>query len=143
LEGKTGWAFGIGIERIAIILFDIPDIRYFHSNDERFLKQFKSGEIIKFKPYSKYPSCYKDISFWLSDNFNYNDLCEIVRERGGDLIETVELIDSFTNDKTNKTSHCYRITYRSNERSLLNEEIDIIQNHIEEDIENKLLVVLR
>jgi len=29
---------------------------------------------------------------------------------GGDLVETVELIDEFTNKKTGKTSNCYRIT---------------------------------
>lgn len=36
----TGYAFGIGIERIAMLKFGIPDIRLFYENDLRFLKQF-------------------------------------------------------------------------------------------------------
>lgn len=38
----TGYAFGMGIERIAMLLYQIPDIRMFYENDVRFLKQFKS-----------------------------------------------------------------------------------------------------
>jgi len=36
----TGWAFGFGIERIAMIRYGINDIRLFYENDLRFLKQF-------------------------------------------------------------------------------------------------------
>lgn len=38
----TGYAFGMGIERIAMLLYQIPDIRMFYENDIRFLEQFKS-----------------------------------------------------------------------------------------------------
>ena len=36
----TGWAFGFGVERIAMIRYGINDIRLFYENDARFLKQF-------------------------------------------------------------------------------------------------------
>ena len=36
----TGFAFGMGVERIANLLFRIPDIRTFYENDLRFLRQF-------------------------------------------------------------------------------------------------------
>jgi phenylalanyl-tRNA synthetase alpha chain len=39
-EKWTGFAFGLGMDRLAMILFDIPDIRLFAQNDLRFLKQF-------------------------------------------------------------------------------------------------------
>ncbi len=41
-EQYSGFAFGMGIERIAMLLFGIPDIRMFFENDLRFLEQFKS-----------------------------------------------------------------------------------------------------
>jgi len=39
-EVWTGWAFGFGIERIAMLRYGITDIRLFYENDTRFLKQF-------------------------------------------------------------------------------------------------------
>ena len=43
-EGKTGFAFGLGPERIAMLKYGIPDIRYFYANDMRVLGQFR-GEL--------------------------------------------------------------------------------------------------
>jgi phenylalanyl-tRNA synthetase alpha chain len=42
-EEYTGFAFGMGIERIAILRYQIKDIRLFFENDMRFLKQFKTA----------------------------------------------------------------------------------------------------
>ena len=39
-ERYTGFAFGMGVERFAMLLYDVPDIRYFYQNDIRFLSQF-------------------------------------------------------------------------------------------------------
>ena len=39
-EKITGFAFGMGVERIAILKYGITDIRLFFENDVRFLKQF-------------------------------------------------------------------------------------------------------
>jgi phenylalanyl-tRNA synthetase alpha chain len=36
----TGYAFGMGLERLAMLLYGIDDIRYFYQNDLRFLRQF-------------------------------------------------------------------------------------------------------
>jgi hypothetical protein len=57
-----------------------PAPRLFWSDDERFLKQFKSGNLkTKFKSYSKFPPCFKDMAFWVSPEFTENNLCELVR----------------------------------------------------------------
>ncbi len=42
----SGFAFGMGIERIAMLLYQIDDIRLFYENDIRFLKQFQSSHIM-------------------------------------------------------------------------------------------------
>ena len=52
--------------------------------DERFLKQFRGADLrTRFKAYSKFPPCYKDVSFWTSDDFTENNLCEVVRGIAG------------------------------------------------------------
>jgi phenylalanyl-tRNA synthetase alpha chain len=38
----TGFAFGMGVERIAMLKYQINDLRMFFENDVRFLNQFKS-----------------------------------------------------------------------------------------------------
>ncbi len=42
-EMYTGFAFGLGIERLAMVRFDIEDIRLFYENDLRFLEQFRGS----------------------------------------------------------------------------------------------------
>lgn len=104
VPNKIGWAFGIGLDRLAMVLFGVPDIRLFWSQDGRFLNQFSAGAVSRFKPFSKFPECYKDVSFWVNDshisaagggrvsNFHENDLMELLREEGRGLIEDVHLV---------------------------------------------------
>jgi phenylalanyl-tRNA synthetase alpha chain len=42
-EVYSGFAFGMGIERIAMQRFQIPDIRAFYENDSRFLRAFQGA----------------------------------------------------------------------------------------------------
>ena len=93
IPDNIGWAFGLGLERIAMILFGIPDIRLFWSTDPRFLSQFSEDKITTFKPYSKYPACFKDVSFWVPDRgLHENDFCDLVRDVAGDLAEDVKIV---------------------------------------------------
>jgi phenylalanyl-tRNA synthetase alpha chain len=39
-EEYSGFAFGLGIDRAAMFLYQIPDLRYFYENDLRFIRQF-------------------------------------------------------------------------------------------------------
>ena len=121
LEGQKGWAFGLGLDRLAMILFKIPDIRLMWSDDERFINQF-NGEICQFEEFSFYPPCKKDVSFWINSPFAENDMFEIFREMSKGCIEDMRMIDSF--EKSGKLSKCYRITYRHLERNLTNEEVN-------------------
>ncbi|TFK29944.1 phenylalanyl-tRNA synthetase [Coprinopsis marcescibilis] len=145
VQNKIGWAFGLGLERIAMVLFSIPDIRLFWSTDQRFLSQFEQGKITVFKPYSKYPACYKDVSFWLpsESKLHENDFCDLVRDTAGDLVEDVKKIDEFVHPKTNKTSLCYRINYRSMDRSVSNEEINSIQSQVVQQLKDRFNVEIR
>ncbi|KAK8803223.1 hypothetical protein WA158_000917 [Blastocystis sp. Blastoise] len=159
VNDKKGWALGFGLDRLAMILFSIPDIRLLWSQDPRFLSQFKGYDeginvnvinkhIPHFIPFSKYPSCYKDMSFFLpqgmkQDSFSENTFCEIIREHTNDMVEKIELIDSFHNPKKDKTSLCYRITYRSLDRNLTNEEINVLQDQVRKEVSSIMKVTLR
>ena len=37
----NGFAFGVGLERVAMLKYGIDDIRHFYTNDTRFLDQFR------------------------------------------------------------------------------------------------------
>lgn len=127
----NGWAFGFGLERLAIVSMELPDIRLLWSQDERVKKQLKLGN--KFKEVSKYPPITRDISFVVSKDFVPNNYFDLIRDLGGDLVEQVELLDKYENSEKfgeGKISYTYRIVYRSNERTLTTEEIDPIQGKI-------------
>lgn len=145
----SGWAFGLGLDRLLLHKCGIPDIRYLWTDDERFVLQFING-LCKFKEYSIYPSITRDISFWTersTEDINveqwveHNNFCEQCREIGNDLIESITKIDCFENGI--KISYTYRIIYRSNDRTLLNEEINIVHEMIRKMATNKFNVIIR
>jgi phenylalanyl-tRNA synthetase alpha chain len=132
VEGYHGWAFGCGIERLAIISMALPDIRLLWSADERIKKQLVLG--VPYKEVSKFPPVVRDISFVVPKTFVPNDYFDVVREVGGDLVEEVSLIDRYENDEkfgADKVSYAYRITYRSIERTLMSEEVDALHKTLE------------
>ncbi len=127
----NGWAFGFGLERLAIISMDLPDIRLFWSKDERVTSQLKLGN--KYEEVSKYPAIARDISFVVDNTFIPNNYFDLIRDLGGDLVEEVELIDKYEDEEKfgrDKVSYTYRITYQSHERTLRSEEVDKIQDEI-------------
>jgi phenylalanyl-tRNA synthetase alpha chain len=75
--------------------------------------------------------------------FSSNDFYDLVREIGGDLIEQVRLVDQFRNSKTNLVSHCYRIVYRSMDRTLLQAEVNELHKKIEQRAVQQLNVKIR
>lgn len=129
-----GWAFGIGIDRLTMLLYEIPDIRLLWSNDTRFINQFKKNEIIKFQPFSNFPSIEKDVSFFLNEHFVEEVFFEICRDIASENIEQVKKIDEYFNSKTEQTSVCYRITYRSHHKNLTHHFVNDLQNRIVQEL---------
>lgn len=127
----NGWAFGFGLERLAIISMELPDIRLLWSEDERVKRQLVLGNT--YEEVSKYPPVLRDISFIVPDSFIPNDYFDLIRDLGGDLVEEVELLDKYENAEKfgeGRVSYTYRITYRSTDRTLTNEEVDAIQEKV-------------
>src|SRR3989339_1676117 len=133
LEGYHGWAFGFGLERLAIASMELPDIRLLWSEDERVKKQLRLEN--KFKEVSKFPPITRDISFVVPDTFVPNNYFDLIRDIGGDMVGQGELLDKYENEEKfgkGKVSYAFRITYRSLERTLTSEEIDGIHKKIED-----------
>jgi len=132
-EKYNGWAFGFGLERLAIISMELPDIRLLWSKDPRVTKQLKLGN--KFVEVSKYPPIVRDISFIVSKDFIPNNYFDLVRDVVGDLGEEVALLDKYENAEKfgeDKISYAYRITYRSLDRTLTDTEINDLHKKLEE-----------
>lgn len=144
-EVYNGWAFGFGLERLAMIKNNVPDIRVFWSNDSRITSQFKDINS-QYQEVSKYPMSYRDISFVVDKRMSLNNYYEIVRDCAGDLVEEVEKTDEYENDEkfgADKKSYTFRITYRSPERTLTNEEVNKIQEEIIKKTEEELSAEIR
>ncbi|KAK2192190.1 hypothetical protein NP493_37g08018 [Ridgeia piscesae] len=144
---KVGWAFGLGLERLAMKLYNIPDIRLFWSNDPGFLKQFRVDDPntpITYKPISSYPPCINDMSFWIpNEEFRSNDFYDLVRSVAGDIVERVELVDEFTQVAKQRTSHCYRITYRHMDKTFTQAEVNDLHTKVGRAATDLLGVTLR
>ncbi len=141
----NGWAFGFGLERLAMAKMNIPDIRIFWSEDPRITNQFKNIDS-QYKEVSKFPSTDRDISFIIDKSVNLNNYYEIVRDFAENLIEEVKLLDKYEDKEKfgeDKISYTFRITYRSLEKTLTNEEINKIQEKIRGKTEKDLSAKLR
>ena len=133
VSGYNGWAYGFGLERLAIIGMKLPDIRLLWSEDERVKKQLVLGQ--PFVEVSKFPPVTRDISFVVNKDFVPNDYFDLVRDVAGDLAEEVLLIDKYEDEAKfgkDKLSYAYRITYRSVDRTLTSEEVDKLHKSLEE-----------
>jgi phenylalanyl-tRNA synthetase alpha chain len=143
-KNYTGWAFGFGLERLAIISMELPDIRLLWSEDERVKKQLKLG--FKYKEVSKYPSVVRDVSFLVNKDFVVNNYFDLIRETvGEDMIEEVKLLDKYENKEKfgDKVSYAFRIIYRSLDRTLTSEEVDALHKKLEKETTEKCLATVR
>lgn len=140
----NGWAFGFGLERLAILSMDLPDIRLLWSGDARVKRQLKLGNT--YREVSKYPPIIRDISFIVNSDFVPNDYFDLIRDIGGDLVEEVSLLDKYENTEKfgkGKLSYTYRIIYRSTERTLRDEEVAPLQEKITEETKKQFKAEVR
>lgn len=140
----TGWAFGFGAERLAIVSMELPDIRLLRSEDMRVKKQLVLDNA--YKEVSKFPPITRDISFVVKKGFFPNKYYDVIRDIGGDLVEAVELLDTYEDEKKfgpDKVSYTFRVVYRSNERTLISEEVDALQDKLYKETASQFDAELR
>ena len=85
-----------------------------------------------YKDYPTVPSMERDISIWIARGSQTNDLIKSIKKVGKSILEDVELIDIYENDKEmlNKRSLTFRLKYRKSESTLTDKEINPIHSKI-------------
>ncbi len=143
----SGWALGMGLDRLVMTLKGIPDIRYLRSNNPAIARQMKDLE--KYQEVSNQPAIQRDMSYSVPSTYVEEDINEDIREALGDkenILESVEILrETSYKDLSLKIRErlgiasdqknvLVRITLRHLERSLKNQEA----NDIYDDIYSKI-----
>ena len=93
-----------------------------------------------FKPWSNYPFITRDIAVWVPFEIKPEKLSEIYHEFGTELLVCEpKLFDQFTKPakeegEITKTSYAHRLVFQSYEKTLTDDEVNVIMGHIEEKI---------
>lgn len=109
-------------------------------------KVFKAiNDDIKFKALPKFPSVTRDIAMLVDKSTPVGDIEAVIKKASGALLENISLFDVYEGAQIpdGKKSVAYNISYRANDRSLTNEEINKIFTKIVKDLEYKLGAQLR
>ncbi len=99
----------------------------------------------EYKPLPKYPAVDRDIAIVVSDEIIAAQVEEIVKNKGGKLVEEVTLFDIYRGNQVPEgyKSMAYKIIYRSDEKTLTEEDISKVHNKILHSLYNQIGASLR
>ena len=139
----SGWALGMGLDRLVMTLKQIPDIRYLRSKNPAIAKQMQN--LNKYIEVSDQPAIKRDMSYSVPTSYVEEDINEEIRQALGanePLLESVEIL-STTNYvclpvvaveklgiKPNQKNILVRVTLRSLEASITNDQANKIYSQI-------------
>ncbi|WP_317367294.1 phenylalanine--tRNA ligase subunit beta [uncultured Tyzzerella sp.] len=100
---------------------------------------------INYKPLPKFPTMQRDIAMLVKDEINVKEIEKIIKAKGGKLLESVNLFDVYKGEQIEKgyKSVAYSILFRSNEKTLTDEEVNSPMKKILKELEEKLQAQLR
>jgi len=99
----------------------------------------------KYKPSPKYPAVTRDLSFLIDDRILAANIAETIRKNAGTILDNIELFDVYKGKQIpdNKRSMAYSITFRSDNKTLTDDEINKVMGKIIGALENDLHAELR
>ncbi|NXC78605.1 FDXA1 protein, partial [Anhinga anhinga] len=136
----------LNLDLLAMLICGISDWRMLWTSDSRFLCQFPRGQLKLFKSFSLYPPSYvHDVSFWVPDGEQFDEVAfhTIARRVSGEMVISIQLIDSFQQTETGRKSLCYRLTFQSCDKALSRQEVAEMQLLFRKEINQCLGVTLR
>ena len=100
---------------------------------------------IKYKEVSKFPSIEKDMAFILDKNILASDIIKTIKKVGGRNLIDIKVFDVYTgkNIDDNKLSIAFSLTFQDTNKTLTDDEVNILFNKIIEEVEKKHNAVLR
>merc|ERR1712168_726874 len=167
-DNKFGWAFGIGLERLAMLMFEVPDIRMLWTEVPGYKKSIHNlisnmydemgGEpspdrVVDLSmvrdlrmpaTYATNPPVTQNISFFMKQKVEPNDVYDTVREVAGELIESVRIQDDFFHEKQKLQSNMYEMIFRCPAGTpLTNEKVQKIVDQIGDQLLAKYDIIPR
>jgi phenylalanyl-tRNA synthetase beta chain len=99
----------------------------------------------KFKPLPKYPNITLDLAFVLRKSVKAKEVAQLIQETGQPLLKDLELFDVYTGKglEEDKKSLAFHLVYRSDEKTLKDEEVIQVQKKIINRLENELGAKIR
>lgn len=99
----------------------------------------------RFTPLDKYPSIKRDISIMVDDPVSASSIYDVIKEEGKELLKSINIFDLYRGQQieVGKKSLGYTIEFRSDEKTLKEEEISHIYKGIQEALVNKLGAKIR
>ncbi len=145
LDPKThsGWALGMGLDRLVMTIKNIPDIRYLRSTNPKIAEQMKDLE--KYHEVSNQPSIQRDMSYSVPSSYVEEDVNEDIREALGKKAATLESVEILSDTpysdlpiriqerlgcKPDQKNVLVRITLRDLSRSITNKQANAIYNQV-------------
>ena len=100
---------------------------------------------IKYKEISKYPSINKDVAFVVDKDVLSGEVMEVIKKAGGRLLTDVTVFDVYTGENVDvdKKSLAYSLTFNDPNKTLTEEEINVLLEKIIKDVETKVHGQLR
>ncbi len=136
--------YGGKVKKDILKIFDIEQDVYCFEFNIDLLKQIP----VKSKTFSelnKFPKVFRDFAFMFDKTVKYSDVIECIKEKGSDILKTVEIFDLFESDRLgqDKKSMAFSLEYYSNERTLTEQEVEKDFNNIIQQVEKKFNATLR
>lgn len=85
-------------------------------------------ELGAYQPFSLYPFITRDIALWVPSDTNASVVESIIREHATNLLARIDKFDEF--EKEGRTSYAFRLVFESMERTLTDDEVNVIMNSV-------------
>jgi phenylalanyl-tRNA synthetase beta chain len=98
-----------------------------------------------YSPLPKYPSILRDIALVVDEDMTVGEIEKVIQKAGGKLLRGVELFDVYRGHQVgeNKKSVAFALTYRHDDKTLTDEDVNAVHKKILSSLKEKLDVVLR